>query len=176
MKQHSNAPAASSAERPLTALQRRFVEEYLKDGNAHGAALRAGYSPKSAKRAGYRLLHKPHIANALRRNAAQRNPVKKYPGRGLQRLVLKELARIAFGDLRWLVSWGPEGLEIKSSDDLADYKVALIAEISKTTGGGLKIKRQDKLKALELLMKYLRMLPDKRERPITPPNKTGTGS
>jgi phage terminase small subunit len=42
------------AERPdaLTAKQRRFVEEYLVDLNAKQAAIRAGYSPDTARQMG----------------------------------------------------------------------------------------------------------------------------
>lgn len=40
----------------MTAKQQRFVEEYLVDLNATQAAIRAGYSPKTAKSIGQRLL------------------------------------------------------------------------------------------------------------------------
>ena len=36
----------------LTAKQKRFVEEYLIDLNATQAAIRAGYSPKTAEQIG----------------------------------------------------------------------------------------------------------------------------
>lgn len=42
----------------LTAKQARFVQEYLVDGNGAGAAVRAGYSPRSAKVAACRMLTK----------------------------------------------------------------------------------------------------------------------
>lgn len=40
----------------LTAKQKRFVEEYLIDCNATQAAIRAGYSQKTAKQIGQRML------------------------------------------------------------------------------------------------------------------------
>lgn len=49
----------------LTAQQRRFVAEYLKDGNATQAAIRAGYSKKSAEQIGYQLLQKTSVAKAI---------------------------------------------------------------------------------------------------------------
>ncbi|MCY0774435.1 terminase small subunit [Enterobacter cloacae complex sp. 2022EL-00788] len=49
----------------LTAQQRRFVAEYLKDGNAKQAAIRAGYSKKSAEQIGYQLLQKTSVAQAI---------------------------------------------------------------------------------------------------------------
>ena len=45
----------------MTAKQQRFCEEYLIDLNATRAAIRAGYSPKSAKTNGPRLLENAGI-------------------------------------------------------------------------------------------------------------------
>ncbi|HAS0724980.1 TPA: terminase small subunit, partial [Enterobacter hormaechei subsp. xiangfangensis] len=49
----------------LTAQQRLFVAEYLKDGNATQAAIRSGYSKKSAEQIGYQLLQKTSVAQAI---------------------------------------------------------------------------------------------------------------
>jgi phage terminase small subunit len=46
----------------LTDKQKRFCEEYLIDLNATQAAIRSGYSEKTAKEIGYEHLTKPHIA------------------------------------------------------------------------------------------------------------------
>ena len=52
--------------RALTSKQRRFVEEYLVDLNATQAAIRAGYSKKTAGRIGAENMQKPVIADAIR--------------------------------------------------------------------------------------------------------------
>lgn len=49
----------------LNTQQRRFVAEYLKDGNATKAAIRAGYSAKTANEQGARLLAKVSVAQAI---------------------------------------------------------------------------------------------------------------
>ena len=49
----------------LTAKQRRFVEEYLIDFNATQAAIRAGYSVRTAQQMGSENLSKPVIAAAI---------------------------------------------------------------------------------------------------------------
>lgn len=49
----------------LTAKQQRFVEEYPKDWNATQAAIRAGYSEKTAGVIGRENLQKPLIAEAI---------------------------------------------------------------------------------------------------------------
>lgn len=51
--------------RPLTPKQQRFVEEYLVDLNATQAAIRAGYSAKTAKAIGHENLTKPDVSAAL---------------------------------------------------------------------------------------------------------------
>ena len=49
----------------MTDKQKRFVEEYLVDLNATQAAIRAGYSKKTAYSIGQENLNKPEIASAL---------------------------------------------------------------------------------------------------------------
>lgn len=49
----------------LTAQQRFFVAEYLKDGNATQATIRAGYSKKSAEQIGYQLLQKTEVCASV---------------------------------------------------------------------------------------------------------------
>ena len=50
---------------PLTPKQERFVTEYLVDLNATQAALRAGYSPRTAPQQGSRLLKNVHVQAAI---------------------------------------------------------------------------------------------------------------
>ncbi|HWD14164.1 MAG TPA: terminase small subunit [Pseudochrobactrum sp.] len=49
----------------LTTKQERFVTEYLVDLNATQAAIRAGYSEKTARQTGSENLSKPDIADAI---------------------------------------------------------------------------------------------------------------
>lgn len=55
----------------LTAKQRRFVQEYLIDLNATQAAIRAGYSKKSAHSIGPENLEKPEIKQAIEEKLKQ---------------------------------------------------------------------------------------------------------
>lgn len=57
----------------LTAKQALFVKEYLVDLNATGAAIRAGYSEKTAKEMGHENLTKPHIASAVQEAMQERS-------------------------------------------------------------------------------------------------------
>ena len=57
----------------LTAKQESFVAEYLIDLNATQAAIRAGYSEKTASETGYENLRKPQIAEAVQKALAERS-------------------------------------------------------------------------------------------------------
>lgn len=57
----------------LTAKQNLFVEEYLIDLNATQAAIRAGYSEKTAKSVGSENLTKPDIAELIEKAKAKRS-------------------------------------------------------------------------------------------------------
>lgn len=56
----------------LTDKQQRFVDEYLIDLNATQAAIRAGYSEKTANEIGAENLAKPSIAKAIAEAQAKR--------------------------------------------------------------------------------------------------------
>ena len=56
-----------------TPRQSRFVEEYLIDLNATQAAIRAGYSPKTAQQSGSRLLLNVVIQKAISDAQAERS-------------------------------------------------------------------------------------------------------
>lgn len=57
----------------LTPKQQRFVEEYLVDLNATQAAIRAGYSAKTARAQGQRMLTKVDIEEAIQAAQAKRS-------------------------------------------------------------------------------------------------------
>jgi len=57
----------------LTAKQEVFCREYLIDLNATQAAVRAGYSVKTAKETGYENLTKPHISSFIQQAMAERS-------------------------------------------------------------------------------------------------------
>lgn len=52
-------------------LHKKFVAEYLIDGNAKEAAIRAGYSPKTAAQQGYRLTQRADIQAAIAEATAE---------------------------------------------------------------------------------------------------------
>lgn len=78
----------------LTEKQKRFCEEYLIDFNATQAALRAGYSPKTAYSIGDENLRKPEIQSEIQTLIQKRSE-----RTGISAdTVITELAKIAFSD------------------------------------------------------------------------------
>jgi phage terminase small subunit len=145
--------------RKLTPKQKRFVEEYMIDLNATQAAIRAGYKHMDN---GRQLLTKTHVLDAIRAAQAKQSARTEITADR----VVKELARIAFVDTRQVFTWGPNGVTLRDSSELTDDEAAIVSEVSETTtesGGTIKAKRFDKLKALELLGKHLGMFVEKKE-------------
>lgn len=155
----------------LTAKQQRFVDEYLIDLNATQAATRAGYSKKTANEQGSRLLANVSVSAAIRQGMNARS------GRVeiTQDMVLKELAKIGFSDIRKVVRWGetqvrmvdgeddsPEdmvpyhGLALIDSTEIDDNTAGAIAEVSQGRDG-LKVKLHDKKGALVDIGRHLGM-------------------
>ena len=87
----------------------KFVEEYLIDFNGRQAAIRAGYSAKSATCIASQLLRRPEVAEKIAKGIAER---RKHAIITADR-VLKEYARIAFADVRRVSRFGPLNLPVK---------------------------------------------------------------
>lgn len=144
---------------PLTLKQEAFVKEYLIDLNATQAAIRAGYSAISAGVVGSQNLKKPNIEKAIEHEMNQRQERTKVS----QDKVVKELAKLAFSNMKSFMKWGPDSIQILHSDQLSDDDAACVSEITQTTsanGGTIRIKLHDKRAALELLGRHLGMFSD----------------
>lgn len=152
---------------PLTAKQEEFAAG-IASGLSQAEAYRKAY-PVSAKWKDKSVWEKSSVLAAdvnvrsrvaeLMAKAAAANEVT------VERIV-RELALIAFGNKKAVMSWGPEGLKLKNSDELSDDAAALVAEVKETvssTGGSLSLKTHDKVKALELLGRHVGMFVDKTE-------------
>lgn len=77
--------------------------------------------------------------------------------------VMRELAAVAFSDPRDVLTWGPSGVRLKPSEELTRDQAVTVAEVSEKVsmaGVSLTLKRADKLKALELIGRHLRMFGD----------------
>lgn len=155
-------------EKNLTSKQLRFIDEYLIDSNGTQAAIRAGYSKKGADVQAIRLLGNARVQEAIRTRQKELG----HHLRISQERIRQELARVAFGTMADVASWGHghedrSNFQLKGSDELDADALALISEIKikrrfapgadpegppdeiEETG----VKLHDKLKAIEMICK-----------------------
>ena len=158
--------AALGADLPkLTVKQRCFVDEYMKDLNAHAAMKRAGYRCRGGgSLPSTRLLATPQVRAAIEARLAERRALCELEA---QR-VIAELSRIAFCDVRELVEWGPDGVVLRESADVPDDAAACVAEVS-VQKSGPRLKLHDKVKALELLGKHFGLFADRLKAEVSGP-------
>lgn len=145
------------AKRQLSEQRQRFVEEYLTDLNGTQAAIRAGYSVKTAQEQSSRLLSNVMVQEAISKAMAARS---KRTGVNQDRVVL-ELARIAFVNIEDVVDTDTgKILPNATRDDLACVEGIKYKESDNQYGGSVEreVKVASKLKALELLGKHLGMV------------------
>lgn len=143
-----------------------FASEYVIDYNATQAAIRAGYSEKTAYSQGARLLKNVEIQEAIKKleeAASERTAITKD-------MVLKELARVAFVDPRKLFDEEGRPKDIRFLDPDTAAALASVdiyeefdynGDDKELSGYTKKYKWADKLRALEILGKHLGMFTDK---------------
>lgn len=152
----------------LTDKQERFVQEYLIDLNATQAAIRAGYSPDSARQMGAENLSKPDIADAI---AARAKKHSEKLDLSAER-TLAAIAEIAFGDIRKMFDADGALRRPQDWDDETAAAVAGMDVVTVSAGEGMvehvaKIRRTDRLRALDMLARHHSLYNDKLEVNVT---------
>lgn len=162
------------SKKKLRPKQKKFVQEYLLDLNATQAAIRAGYSVKTAHSIGFENLRKPGIQDAL--DLAQKELAKR-AGVTIEELIIA-YKQIAFADLAQCYDkngflknihdipiparMALAGLEV---DELYEGK----GEERERIGQTKKVKLWDKLKALDALGRHLGLFnADTSQKPVLP--------
>jgi phage terminase small subunit len=152
----------------LTDKQAMFAREYLIDLNATQAAIRAGYSEKTAGWIGPQLLTKTHIAIAVQEAMNSRaGRIEITADR-----VLQEIAKLAFSNLQ---DFYDEDGGLKAIHTLPrDVAACLLTnKINLTEACAIQeIKLHDKKGSLELLGKHLRLFADRVPEDEEPPPPT----
>lgn len=153
----------------MTDAQKRFCDEYLIDLNAT-RAYKVAYpnckKDETAKSAGSRLLTNVNLQNYISEKMKQREKRTEVT----QDMVIKELAKIAFLDIRKLYT---ENGQLKNIADIDDETAGAISSLEtleeydgygddrEKIGDTQKVKLLDKTKALELLGRHLGIFNDK---------------
>lgn len=144
----------------LSKKQKTFCDEYLIDLNGTQAAIRAGYSPKTANEQASRLLANVNIRTYIDKAIAERS---KRTGINAD-VVVRELARVAFLNPRKLIDLKHGTvLPDASDDDLAAIQYVKTKTYKSEQGEIIEteIRFNDKNRALELLGKHLGLFKEK---------------
>ena len=158
----------------LTDKQAAFAREYVIDFNASAAALRAGYSQRTAGRTAAELMQDARVKSEIQRLTAAK--VARASMEADE--VVEQLANIIRADISDVLTWGmaevegeegvpltlPNGQAIMrpnvtvfNSADLPRAITGAIAEVSMTDKGTFRVKMHDKIGAIEKLMRHLGM-------------------
>jgi phage terminase small subunit len=149
----------------LTPMRQRFVDAYLTNPNATQAAIKAGYSEKTARSQGQRLLTNVDIKAAIdqaRAVAAER-------ARTDASRTLEEVGALAFSDVGQILDFSGPVPRLRPGDEIPEAARRAIASIKLkryTEGTGdqareaevVELRLWNKLGALEKLMKHLGLL------------------
>lgn len=149
----------------LTEKQKRFAEEYVVDLNATQAAIRAGYSARTAGAVAHKLLKKAEIQALIQELQQARS------GRtGItQDRTLTEIARIALFDPAGVLSFEGDTITVRAASEITEDARRAIKSIRirKTIDGAgnevevMDITFHDKTRNLELLGRHLGMFVDR---------------
>jgi phage terminase small subunit len=143
----------------LTDKMKRFCLEYLVDLNGTQAAIRAGYSPETARQIAVQNLSKLNIQAEIARLQRERQERTEITADK----VLRELAYQSFARITGVCDFSKKGLVLKDSATLPDWEVATIQEVGQIEmGRAVKtyVKQHSKAAVLKLLMQHLGLTND----------------
>ena len=141
----------------LTGKQKLFVAEYLIDLNATQAALRAGYSPKTAQFIGPENLHKPSIIAAI----AEAQKGRTTRTRTDADWVLKRLVKEAEAKISDLFEEDGSVRPVKDWPDVWQQGLVTGVDVQedhvkgKKVGQTVKLKLSDRIRRIELIGKHI---------------------
>lgn len=131
----------------MRAKQKMFIIEYLKDFNATQAAIRAGYSPKTAYSIGQENLKKPEIKAKIEKLIEERCMTSDEV-----LLRLAEHARSNVGDYIEVLPRGQAIIKLEKAKEAEQLHLIKKLKITKT---GPEIELYDQQAALQLIGKHL---------------------
>jgi phage terminase small subunit len=134
-----------------------FVRELPKDFNLTKAAVRAGYSARTAHVQGSQVLGRVRVRAALEARLAKQADRADVSAER----VLRELAAVALSDARDFASWTRRAVRLTPSAALPDGAAACVQEVS-AGRGGVRVRLHDKVAALEKLARHLGLFPTSR--------------
>ena len=171
MREKANGKQKAKREHPrnrrnAAARYTRFAREYLKDLNGKQAAIRAGYSPRTAETQASNLLSIPKVAQLVAEGQA-----KALASLDLSAArVLEEIRRVSFSNMKDYWIGKGKRRRLKPIEELTEEQAACLGSLevvikNAEAGDGKtdkvhKFKLWDKVRALEMLAKHFKLLTD----------------
>ena len=146
----------------LTPKQEIFAKEYLLDLNATQAAIRAGYSKRTAKSQGQRLLTYVDVAKLIQQGRERREAKLDVKADD----VIRELAKIGFANMEDYTRLTESGGLILDATNLTRDQKAAISEVGYDAAGNPKIKLAVKRAALVDLGRHFALFTDRVENSV----------
>lgn len=131
----------------MTPKQQRFVDEYLIDLNATQAAIRAGYSEKTARQVGAENLSKPDIAAAIEAQIQARSQRTEINADLVLQGILRNIRRCEQGEVVRNARGEPMMVETPDGEQAVAYRYDAT----------------NALKGYEMLGRHLRLFTDRHE-------------
>ncbi len=125
----------SGITKKLTLKQQRFIDEYIISGNATQAAIKAGYSKRTAKQAGTENLAKPYLQEAIKQRT-------------------DEIKSAKTADMTEVMEYLASVLRGEQTESVATAKGVF---------SGVEVSAKDRIKAAELIGKRFGAWTDKKE-------------
>lgn len=149
-----------SADKPLTPRELLFIETVMTGKAAGQAAIEAGYSVRSARTVGPKLLQKAAVAAEVQKRRAQLTKKTE----SLQDRVLAELEKLAFSNIEDFTRLTYDGVRVVDFSNATRDQLAAINKIETKvrkvytprgdhigTETSVKVAKEDKLRALQML-------------------------
>ena len=170
----------------LTEKQKRFVDEYLKDLNGTQAYIRAGYKSKNPDVDCQKLLGNSRVQSHIQKRKADRERRTEIT----QDMVVAELAKVAFVDIKDYLRYGTERTDTGEVDEegnpVFEYRQiveakpsdqvdgSLVSEVSLGKDGTFKFKLHDKMAALDKLGRHFGLFLDRVQAQVVSTNVNAT--
>jgi phage terminase small subunit len=135
----------------LTPKQAEFCSQYLLDLNGKQAAIRAGYSPKTAEFQAARLLRKDKVQEYLTKLQAKARETTDLS----KQEILSELAAILRAKITDYLSFNGKQIVFKSFDELTEAQIKAIESIKENRHGEIELKLHGKNWTIDRVCKIL---------------------
>lgn len=145
----------------MTEREKRFADHYIVSLNASEACLQVSPNCKNPNVYGHQLLSKPEVKQYVEDKIAKISKKLELKAED----VIEEIRTVAFAKITDFMDYDDAGMKLKDSKEVDATAVNEVTFTTDEKGKVTKrIKLHDKLKALEILARYFKLLTDSKEK------------